>query len=103
MSGALAVSGTFKNDDLMFYALVVVQTIPPALIAISCHRIVLLGEASLPDPRDVYWTSRETRFLLWWVKATTDKPISTEKGPKHVPALNLARSVAGHGPNPRRA
>ena len=66
VSGALAASGAWKHDDLMFFAKMAAQLIPESLIAMSCHRIVLLGEQSLPDPLGVYWTSRETRFLLWW-------------------------------------
>lgn len=35
------------------------------LFAISCHRIVLLGEESVPARWGIYWSMRETRFLGW--------------------------------------
>ena len=35
------------------------------LFAMSCHRIVLLGEAALPNRLGVYWTLRELRFAGW--------------------------------------
>jgi len=36
-----------------------------ALFAITCHRIVLLGEVSVPKYGLLSWTSRETRFFGW--------------------------------------
>ena len=38
-----------------------------ALFAMSCHRVILLGEESLPNRFGLYWTMRETRFLGWVV------------------------------------
>lgn len=35
------------------------------LFAVTCHRIVLLGETSVPEHGLLSWTSRETRFLGW--------------------------------------
>src|SRR3989475_4252641 len=35
------------------------------LFAITCHRIVLLGDASVPEYGLHSWTSRETRFFGW--------------------------------------
>jgi len=35
------------------------------LFAVTCHRIVLLGETSVPKYGLLSWTSRETRFLGW--------------------------------------
>ena len=35
------------------------------MIAVSCHRFVLLGQDALPSRWGVYWTARETRFLGW--------------------------------------
>lgn len=35
------------------------------LYATSCHRIVLLGDDSLPNRWGLFWTARETRFLGW--------------------------------------
>jgi hypothetical protein len=37
------------------------------LFAVTCHRIVLLGETAVPKYGLVWWTSRETRFLGWGV------------------------------------
>jgi len=37
------------------------------LFAVTCHRIVLLGETSVPKYGLLSWTSRETRFLGWGV------------------------------------
>ena len=37
------------------------------IIATACHRIVLLGESSLPHRWGMFWTERETRFLGWLI------------------------------------
>jgi hypothetical protein len=37
------------------------------IIATSCHRVVLLGENSLPHRWGMFWTERETRFLGWLI------------------------------------
>jgi hypothetical protein len=37
------------------------------LYAVTCHRLVLLGDASVPRYGLHSWTSRETRFLGWGV------------------------------------
>lgn len=34
------------------------------LIAMACHRVVLLGPDSLNNPWSLYWTSRETSFFI---------------------------------------
>ncbi len=40
----------------------------PTMIAVSCHRLVILGADSLPNAWGLYWWGRETRFLGWmWV------------------------------------
>ncbi len=38
-----------------------------ALLATTVHRVILLGEHSLPSPSGVYWTERETRFTGWLI------------------------------------
>lgn len=38
-----------------------------AIFAIVCHRVVLLGENSLPHRWGMFWTERETRFLGWFI------------------------------------
>jgi len=35
------------------------------MIAISCHRLVILGVDSLPSAWGLFWSRRETRFLGW--------------------------------------
>lgn len=37
------------------------------IIATVCHRVVLLGENSLPHRWGMFWTERETRFLGWLI------------------------------------
>lgn len=37
------------------------------IIATACHRVVLLGEDSLPHRWGMFWTERETRFLGWLI------------------------------------
>jgi hypothetical protein len=41
----------------------VVSGLAAVLIAVSCHRLVLLGEQSLPAKWGVYWSARELGFL----------------------------------------
>ena len=38
-----------------------------ALIAIACHRVILLGPGSLDNPWSMYWTKRESSFVVWLV------------------------------------
>ncbi len=38
-----------------------------ALIAIACHRVILLGSGSLDNPWSMYWTKRESSFVVWLV------------------------------------
>jgi hypothetical protein len=38
-----------------------------AVFAVSCHRIILLGDDSLPNAYGLYWSMRETRFLGWFI------------------------------------
>lgn len=37
------------------------------IFATACHRVVLLGENSIPNRWGMFWTERETRFLGWLV------------------------------------
>lgn len=39
-----------------------------ALFAIVCHRTVILGASSLPNPFGLFWSDRETRFFGWIVR-----------------------------------
>lgn len=46
----------------------VLATLPLyALFATIVHRVVLLGEHSLPNRYGIFWTERETRFLGWFI------------------------------------
>lgn len=46
----------------------VLTTVPLyALFATVVHRVVLLGEHSLPNRWGIFWTERETRFLGWFI------------------------------------
>ncbi len=38
-----------------------------ALIAVACHRVFLLGPASLDNPWSLFWSDRESSFLTWLV------------------------------------
>lgn len=38
-----------------------------AVLATTIHRVVLLGERSLPNRWGIFWTERETRFLGWLI------------------------------------
>ena len=40
------------------------------MIAVSCHRLVILGVASLPNAWGLFWSGRETRFLGWIIAVT---------------------------------
>lgn len=52
-------SGFLSNIVFWFLSL------PSAtLIAMSCHRVVLLGPDSLNNPWSLYWTDRETEFFI---------------------------------------
>lgn len=38
---------------------------PAALLAIACHRVVLLGPGSLESRWSTYWSERETSYAVW--------------------------------------
>ena len=38
-----------------------------ALFAIVCHRTVILGSDSLPNPYGMFWSDRELRFVGWTI------------------------------------
>jgi hypothetical protein len=48
---------------LLYMVRVAISSIAGILIAVSCHRIVLLGHHSLPASWGIYWSPRETTFL----------------------------------------
>lgn len=47
----------------------IIDSVILAIIAITVHRIVLLGPGSVPRYGLSAWTMRETRFLGWWLVA----------------------------------
>ena len=70
----VAVGNVVSNQEYMEAVLPnFLAWIPPALlsagfamlIAISCHRLVILGVDSLPNAWGLFWSGRETRFLGW--------------------------------------
>ena len=70
----VAVGNVVSNQEYMEAVLPnYLAWIPPALlsagfamlIAISCHRLVILGVGSLPSAWGLFWSRRETRFLGW--------------------------------------
>lgn len=61
LSADLALSGIFA-------IMLLVVTLPLyVLFATVIHRVVLLGEHSLPSRWGIFWTERETRFLGWLI------------------------------------
>ena len=59
--------GGQQEPSILMLPLMVLSGAFGMMIAVSCHRFVLLGQDALPSPWGVYWTSRETRFLGWWM------------------------------------
>lgn len=52
--------------SLISYILLILIVLPLyALFATVVHRVVLLGENSLPNRWGIFWTNRETRFTGW--------------------------------------
>ena len=38
-----------------------------AMVAITCHRTIILGESSIPSRFGVFWSARETKFVGWLI------------------------------------
>ena len=57
--------GSIDGVQALGYVQLVLWLLLYALFGMSCHRIILLGEGSLPSRFGIYWTLRETRFLGW--------------------------------------
>lgn len=58
-------TGSIESLKVIGYLQLVVWLVLYVLFGMSCHRIILLGEVSLPSRFGIYWTMRETRFLGW--------------------------------------
>jgi len=55
-----------RDESILATALVfALQLLLYSVFAVSCHRIILVGDDSLPNPAGIYWTARETRFAGW--------------------------------------
>ena len=56
-----------ENDPSIYAVYVVIFARLPfyVMFATICHRIVLLGDKSLPNRWGLFWSVRETRFLCW--------------------------------------
>ena len=57
--------GSTERLAVLGYIQFVVWLLLYVLFGMSCHRIILLGEGSLPNRFGIYWTMRETRFMGW--------------------------------------
>ncbi len=50
---------------LTFGASLLIGGLVGAVLAVSCHRIILIGANSLPNRWGVFWSKRELRFFGW--------------------------------------
>ena len=62
-----ALSAEITTSAWSRFALLLVTLPLYALFATVVHRVVLLGEHSLPNRWGIFWTERETRFLGWLI------------------------------------
>ncbi|MEL6302448.1 MAG: hypothetical protein AAFV47_11055 [Pseudomonadota bacterium] len=70
MAGIILANAMFANltPSAFSNTFLLLITLPMyALFATVVHRVVLLGEPSLPNRLGIFWTERETRFLVWLV------------------------------------
>ena len=67
---ALSVSAFFRFQVLFGWLSFLIQMLPYILFAITCHRLALIGDDSVPKYGLLTWTKRETRYLLWLVVIT---------------------------------
>jgi hypothetical protein len=63
--------GSMKRLAVLGYTQFVIWLLLYVLFGMSCHRIILLGEGSLPSRFGIYWTMRETRFMGWVILVGT--------------------------------
>lgn len=55
----------------LFSGVFLLSFIPAVTLAIvACHRIFVLGENSIVNRNIFMWSSRETRFIGWWIVIT---------------------------------
>lgn len=66
MMGPLILEG-FGNIGFLIW--IIILGLAGVLFAITCHRLVLLGNESVPKYGLASWTARETRFVGWTLAA----------------------------------
>jgi hypothetical protein len=65
----VSIEGDFSDYDSLRAAVALLASpVLMTLIAVSCHRLVILGVGDLPSRWGFFWTPRETRFLGWSIK-----------------------------------
>lgn len=70
MAGIIVAHSVFAGvtQSTSSYLALLLITLPLyVLFATVVHRVVLLGEPSLPNRMGMFWTERETRFLGWLI------------------------------------
>ena len=59
------IGGGTGGLGLWIIPLAVIPWAAHVIIAVACHRYVLMGREGLPSSWGLFWTKRETRFLGW--------------------------------------
>ena len=67
---ALSVDFLFRFQILLGWLSFLIQMLPYILFAITCHRLALIGDDSVPTYGLLTWTQRETRYLGWLIVIT---------------------------------
>lgn len=58
---------SFWGSMLGSWLYVAIQSLPYILFAITCHRLVILGDDGVPHFGLMKWTKRETHYLVWFL------------------------------------
>ena len=63
----IQISESYLGDpgDAVLFAFAFIASVPYVLFAVTCHRIVLLGDQSVSRYGVIKWSMRETRFYFW--------------------------------------
>ncbi len=63
----LYISDSYVRDlgGLVLFVCVFISSVAYVLFAVTCHRVVLLGDQPVPRYGIIKWSMRETRFLFW--------------------------------------
>lgn len=67
---ALSVDFLFRFQILLGWLSFLIQMLPYILFAITCHRLALIGDHSVPTYGLLTWTQRESRYLGWLIVIT---------------------------------